>query len=321
MGFLQWTFLLSLIGCSALQPASLAPGRSDAVWREFRSEHFAVCTDADRNEVEESIAAFETAHSALVAVLFHDEDREPEPMNVVLFAHGADLHQFIPPSSVAAFSPGQPGEPGSEPTMLVETSLGDEGRRAFVHELTHAFMERWFGRVPVWLNEGLAQYFESMRIEKGRVVLGEPVSTAGFTPNQLPALTALISADPRIFYGGRDPHSVEGLYQQGGYYTAAWHLVRLLMQDTGDYHRRFYQYLEALTVRVPPQAAWARSFDGATYHRLARDYLEFLRSDSFDTGFVTVDVRPATEVARQGRVMPADETRRLWARLGRLKNR
>jgi hypothetical protein len=49
-----------------------------------------------------------------------------------------------------------------------------------------------FGRLPIWLNEGLAQYFESMRIEKGRIVLGEAASSYGFATNQMPALTALI---------------------------------------------------------------------------------------------------------------------------------
>jgi len=321
VGFPRWACLIAILGCSALQPSSLGRERSDAVWREFSSEHFVVCTDADGKEVRESMADFETTYRALMAILFREEGNGPEPIHVVLFAHSADLHRFIPAGAGAAFSSTQTGDPESKPIMLVETSLTDEARRLFVHEMTHAFVERWFGRVPIWLHEGLAQYFESMRIERGRIVLGDPTSSYGLASNQMPSLTALITADQRIFYAGRDTHSVDGLYQQGSFYAAAWHLVRLFMQDTGDYHRRFYQFLGALTQGAPPQAAWARSFDGATYRRLARDYLEYLRSETFDTGFVAVDVRPSTDVVRQERTMPAEETRLLWIRLGRVANR
>jgi len=198
MRLLRWAFLLPLLGCNALQPSSIGPERNDVVWREFRSEHFVVCSDADGKDVRESMADFETTYRALMALLFHEETKVPEPMQVVLFAHLADLRKFVPLAAVAAFSPSQPGDPESAPTILVETSLSEDARPTFVHELTHAFVDRWFGRVPIWLNEGLAQYFESMRIEKGRIVLGEPAASTGFglQATQMPGLTALITADP-----------------------------------------------------------------------------------------------------------------------------
>jgi hypothetical protein len=319
VGMLPWALALATLGCNALKPSSIGPEGSDAVWREFRSDHFVVSTDADVKEVQESLVEFETTYRALMAVLFHEEGDAREPMCVVLFAHSADLHRFIPTEASAAFSRAQPGDPGSRPTMLVETSLSDDGRRLFVHEMTHAFVERWLGLVPLWLDEGLAQYFETMRIERGRIVLGEPAGNYGLVATQLPGLTALITADRAAFYAGHEA-SVEGLYRQGSYYAASWFLVRMLMQDGGDYHRRFYRYLDALTQRVPPQAAWARSFDGATYRRLAHDYLEYFRSE-FETGAVAVDVTAPTNVVWAQRILPAEETRSLWARLGRAARR
>lgn len=311
------SLVLATLGCSVLRPSSIGPDRSDVVWREFRSEHFVVTSDADGSVVREAMADFEQTNRALLTVLFQEEGGAPEPIRIVLFAHDADLHRFVPSEASAAFLHGQPGDPARPSMVLVETSLSEEGKQTFTHELTHAFVERWFGPVPLWLNEGLAQYFESMRVEKGRIVLAEPAASAGFgfQATQMPGLTALITADRSVFYAGFSGHSVEGMYQRASFYVASWCLVRMLMLDQGDYHRRFFRYLDALTHRVPPQAAWARAFDAETYRRLQHDYAEYFRAE-LETAFVSVDISVPPDVVRRERVVPSDEMRSLWSRLG-----
>lgn len=50
-------------------------------------------------------------------------------------------------------------------------------RRLVVHELTHAFVfELGRGRVPTWLNEGLAQWFETEGAERPSITPGVPLS-------------------------------------------------------------------------------------------------------------------------------------------------
>jgi hypothetical protein len=312
--------LVVTLGCSVLRPSSLETERRDVVWREFQSDHFVVTSDADAKDVRDSMMDFEATYRALVAVLFREEGETPAPLGIVLFAHDADLHRFIPQGAAAAFLHGNPSDPSNPSRMLVETSLSEQGKQMFIHELTHAFVERWFGAVPLWLNEGLAQFFESMRIEKGRIVLGEPAMSAGFgfEATQMPRLTTLITADQSVFYAGMDGHSVERLSQQGTFYVASWCLVRLLMLDRGDYNKRFNRYLDALTHHVPPQAAWGHAFDGATYRRLSRDYSEFFRSP-METGFVSYDATSAAKVVQEERVVPDGEMRSLWARLGQAR--
>jgi hypothetical protein len=158
-----------------------------------------------------------------------------------------------------------------------------------------------------------------MRIEAGRIVLGEPAASAGFgfQATQMPGLTALITADRSVFYAGFARHSAESMYQRASFYVASWCLVRMLMLDQGDYHRRFYRYLDALTHRVPPQAAWARAFDGATYRRLEHDYAEYFRAE-LETAFVAVHLRVPSDVVRHERVIPKDEMNSLWSHLGHI---
>jgi hypothetical protein len=199
--------------------------------------------------------------------------------------------------------------------MLLETTFNDEARRVFLHEMTHVLVQRSFPRVPLWLNEGLAEYFETMRIESGRVVLGTPVTGFEMSANQMPTLAALLRADGAVFYAGRAEHSVEGMYQQTAYYVAAWYLVHMLMHDKGDYRPRFHDFLDALKQGVPASEAWARTFDEATSRRLAHDYQEYLRTDSLDAGFVSIDVKSSDQVTSVDRVIPQEELRAFWTRL------
>jgi len=156
-----------------------------------------------------------------------------------------------------------------------------------------------------------------MRIESGRVVVGEPIPEFSIAANQMPSLPALLAADATTFYAGRNAHSVDRLYRQSSYYAASWYLVHMFMHGKGDYRDRFHDFLDALKRREPAAQAWARSFDEATSRRLALDYLEYLRVDSLPAGFVAVDVQGTDKVAAMVRVMPAEEVRRLWDRLRR----
>jgi hypothetical protein len=311
--------LVVMCACGAARSPSAST--DGTTWREFKSQHFALRTDADTDDAHASLADCETMYGALRAILFSDDRGATKPVQVYLFAHASDLRRYIPAGADAVFISDVPGDPESGPTMLLETSFNDVSRRMFLHEMTHAFVWRSFSRVPLWLNEGLAEYFQTLRIESGRVVLGEPISSFGISANQMPALNALLAADPAVFYAGRAEHSVEGLYQQTAYYTAAWYLVHMFMHDKGDYRGRFHDFLDALKRRVPYASAWARSFDDATMPRLARDYLEYLRSDSLDAGFVAIEVQTIDKVGSTDRVIPQEQLQGYWARLHQVTRR
>jgi hypothetical protein len=314
-----WCCLLlsAALGCSAIQTRSTARAHPESGWREYASPHFVVRSDAELEDAQESVRDLETTYEALRAILFASDPGETKPLHVVLFAHGADLHRFLPSGTLAAFIPALPGDPESEPTILVETSLSDEARRVFLHELTHAFIGRTFSRVPLWLNEGLAQYFETMRVEPGRVVVGDPIEGSGIPANQMPSLSALLAADATTFYAGRNAHSVDGMYQQTSYYAGCWYLVHMFMHANENYRTRFLDFLDALKRREPAANAWVRAFDETISRQLAVDYLEYLRADSLAPGFVPLETPTKGEVHTIERLMPAEEVRRLWARLDR----
>src|SRR5262249_55630545 len=59
-----------------------------------------------------------------------------------------------------AFFVAQPHSVGGGEDLLVYTFWGDRIRADLRHELTHALLHSVLKDVPLWLDEGLAEYFE-----------------------------------------------------------------------------------------------------------------------------------------------------------------
>ena len=62
-----------------------------------------------------------------------------------------------------AFFVAQPRGVGGGDDLLVYTFWGERIRQDLRHELTHALLHSVLKDVPLWLDEGLAEYFELPR--------------------------------------------------------------------------------------------------------------------------------------------------------------
>jgi hypothetical protein len=96
--------------------------------------------------------------SALVRVyLFEDRDRYERFMQA--------RYPSLPRRR--AFFVAQPRGMGAAEDLLVYTFWGDHIRQDLRHELTHAILHSVLKDVPLWLDEGLAEYFELAPEMKG----------------------------------------------------------------------------------------------------------------------------------------------------------
>ncbi len=98
---------------------------------------------------------------------------------------------------------------------------GEALRTAF-HETSHLVTANLLGPTPPWLNEGLAEYFETMRVrgQAARFHLNR-AHLQLLRRNGVPALDALLSKDRESWHTRRRARN----------YAAAWSLVHFLMQD------------------------------------------------------------------------------------------
>ena len=135
-----------------------------------------------------------------------------------------------------AFFVAHPGTPGGPRELLVFTYWGDHLRQDLRHELTHALLNSVLTEVPLWLDEGLAEYYEL------------PPEKNGVNPSHVDALVRA-GAFPDLATLER----LDEVEQMGrAQYQEAWAWVHLMMHGPPEGRAVLLGYLQQLRVPGPP---------------------------------------------------------------------
>ncbi len=116
------------------------------------------------------------------------------------------------------------------------------------HECTHALLHVWLPQVPLWLDEGLAEYFEAPRDKRARQNSHLPTVEAAVSISQLPRLEELELLD-NLDAMGRDE------------YRDAWAWVHFMLHGPREAQEELTRYLQDLQQGTEP---------GRLSHRLRR---------------------------------------------------
>jgi len=139
-----------------------------------------------------------------------------------------------------AFFISQPRATGGADDLLVYTYWGDHIRQDLRHELTHALLHSVLRDVPLWLDEGLAEYFElppnAQNVNRGHV---DELRKPTFIPN-LARLEGLTQVDQM-----KQPE-----------YREAWAWVHLMLRGVPESRNALLMYLQQLR-QVPGPGALA----------------------------------------------------------------
>jgi len=99
------------------------------------------------------------------------------------------------------------------------------------HECTHALLHTWLPQVPLWLDEGLAEYFEAARDKRVRQNSHHAVIEAAVASSQLPRLEELEMLDA-LDEMGRDE------------YRDAWAWVHFMLHGPREAQEELQRYLQ-----------------------------------------------------------------------------
>jgi len=148
-----------------------------------------------------------------------------------------------------AFFVAQPRFAGAPADLLVYTYVGDRIQQDLRHELTHALLHSVLTAVPLWLDEGLAEFFEM------------PPGNNGLNPEHLRLLRAE-SARPNL---ARLENLIEVKDMKPAEYREAWAWVHLMLRGHPEAKRVLLSYLREL--RTNPQPGPLRTWLVAVWPR------------------------------------------------------
>jgi hypothetical protein len=136
-----------------------------------------------------------------------------------------------------AFFVAHPGTAGGPRELLVFTFWGDHVRQDLRHELTHALLNSVLKEVPLWLDEGLAEYYELPPERDGVNALHMDAFRRGEVVANLDALERLDQV----------PQMGRPQYQE------AWAWVHLMMRDSPAGRQVLLAYLQQLRGPSPAE--------------------------------------------------------------------
>jgi hypothetical protein len=157
----------------------------------------------------------------------------------------------------------------------------DDLLETFRHEGTHQFVAQFIGpKCPVWLNEGLAEYFKNAQFSGGELTVGQaPLFIVNDLKRALAANRLLpvqqmlsMSADT---WNKTTHNQTPDAYSQ---YQEAWVMVHFLQHgDGGKYRGPFLQYIYYLARERDAGDAWQKAF-GGDVAGLEKRLCEYLRN-------------------------------------------
>jgi hypothetical protein len=183
---------------------------------------------------------------------------------IVVFANGDDFRAYADEltgmpthSGLAGYCHLKTDEDGNTFYELV-TFVHDNLWQVLAHEGFHQFLGYELGsQVPVWLNEGLAQYFETSYVQFGKL------RTGIINARKLRAAQALIRSRKAPSIGELLAMDRDTFYSNGQVtYPTSWALVYYLITRDGSTYSssRFRRYLQDLKLNQNQLLSFQRRF-------------------------------------------------------------
>src|ERR1043166_7301618 len=138
-------------------------------WLRMKSANFELFTTAGEPSGRDLIRHFEQVRS-FFAQAFKIQGSAAHPAVVIAFRSEKEYEPYRPNQVAAAFFQGGPAH-----DFIVMQSASSENYPVAVHEYTHLLVRESNLRVPLWLNEGLAELYSNLEPQGSKIIVGKVI--------------------------------------------------------------------------------------------------------------------------------------------------
>jgi hypothetical protein len=218
-------------------------------WLLARSKHFVFISSADEQRTRSVAAELETLAAALTQVDATFSASTAAPTRVILFTNNRESRPYFDMllnrrDSEASGAFVSQREGGS---MLIND--GNSWRntdRAPLHELVHYLLQSGEAHTPLWLEEGIAEYFSNATVRRGSISAGEPMR------NHVAVLRERTRIPLTTLFGvTRDSETYNAPPGQSIFYAESWAIVDWLVRTSPKNGADFYAFVHDVTHGVP----------------------------------------------------------------------
>jgi hypothetical protein len=269
-------------------------GVEQSPWLEIHSSHYTVITDAGDKKGREVALRFEQMRAVFATLLMKERLNEPVPLTILAFKNDKTYFQSAPlrrgqPIGAAGFF-----VPGEDHNFIVLNLFEEESWRAVAHDFAHLLLNYNYPPVQGWFDEGLAEYFGSIRLDNQQVEIGgDPELQSPYTEDLLQnqrevrnpqkSLTELLSGQawlalPDLLTLKHDTSSYTESTHNTLFYAQSWMVMHYLLHEkklpeTGTY----FDLVENQHVPVEQAIQKAFGITAVQFDQAVKDYFHSLK--------------------------------------------
>jgi Tfp pilus assembly protein PilF len=278
-------------------------------WIRVTAPHFIVYSNSTATKTLYVVQTFESYHSALEQIFPNVAPDETLPTYIFVFDSTATFAPYDQRDST-----GRPGGFGGfcYPGLIanyiaVNVMPGLDYRPLLYHEYVHQYLIRTASDLPLWVDEGLAEYLSTFTYHDGRATLGDPLD------HHLETIRESRTIIPLSWTFGLNEASptYSEANRAGPFYAYSWLLVHYALHDGNG---RPLKLQDLLTLQKPGQPFEQSLVErmGMSLAQLEVKLHEYARKKAF--GFSSLQV----SASESGATIPTSEASRasVLARLG-----
>lgn len=241
-------------------------GATEGNWIRVRSRHFELLTNAGAGAGRAALGDFHKI-DWVFRQLFGESKVEPRPLRIYLFRSRRDFLPYaLSPSETAA---GYYLQREDRDFIVIRDLEPAEARRAVYHEYAHLKVHEAGFDLPMWLDEGFAEFFSTAALERTSVRLGDPI------PQHIEHLRRARLLDlETLMQLERDSPELDRDQMRRTLYAQSWALAHMLLLDR-EYRQSLGRFLELASAGPTPEE-WFRPAYNKSPGQVHRDLVAYL---------------------------------------------
>jgi hypothetical protein len=291
--------LLSLAAAAATTRAGAA-GDVRLKWQRVTSEHFTMLSATNKADSRDLLVRLEQLRAMFLNTLLKQRVRET-PCTIVLFDTFSQFEPYRPLYNGKTKCVGGYHLPGLfESHFVLSNGNYESAAGTIIHEYMHTLTRAYAPGIPLWLNEGIAEVYETFTTTGDDIELG----LAHAKHLRLLHATKWLPLEELLAVTHGSPHYNES-DKKGVFYAQSWLFAHYLI--CGDFADKgaLGRFINATLERgVTPAQAFEKAF-GMDYKTMERALKKYTRSGKYGVRRAKI---PAVPIARKITTAPADKT-------------
>jgi len=236
---------------------SLLTAAGEKPWVEIRSPHFRVLTNGGVGDARKVAYEFEQLRYIFSDRFPNARLESAAPLLVFAVRDEGTAKALEPKWNTRANRAGEfhHGWEKQYAIVRLDTWGGDGSKEVVYHEYTHSIEHMNSHYLPVWLDEGIAEFYAYTRFEQHRIYVGAPTERYRTLHTK-----ASIPVETFISLNHLSPDYLDGSKNQS-FYAEAWALVHFLTYGPGmENGKRLNQFLGLLQQGADQKRAFQQVF-------------------------------------------------------------